>query len=238
VAFGQSTPVLGFNSKIKGRGAYTDKQKAPDADYLYVREIQPSYITPDVGAYLTQCPPAPEWFDRGEMAPWITPEILVEVNATAATAKFLPGGEHGPVAFAGVASSAHRGITGGSPSSQGTTGVLATAGATGGATGAGTGPVPELVEDQEEKLPDTFSLADAHTKGILPWKASTVRTYFKRGAKRGITPPEGITDGQTSYYSEEELTKWLAEWQKWQEENNQSSRKESAEVQPEGAQNG
>ncbi|MFJ9427867.1 type IV secretory system conjugative DNA transfer family protein [Streptomyces sp. NPDC101249] len=238
VAFGQSTPVLGFDSDIKGRGAYSDKRKDPEADYLYVREIQPSYITPEVGNLLAQCPPAPEWFDRGEMAPWITPEILVEVNATAATAKFLPGGEHGPVAFAGVAVPAQRGITGGSPSSQGTTGVLATAGATGGATGAGTGHAPELVEDQEEQLPDTYSLAEAHEKGILPWKASTARTYFKRGATRGITPPEGITDGQTSYYSEEELTKWLGEWRKWQEGNSSGAKKTAAGTHSEGAKNG
>ncbi|MGW2227464.1 type IV secretory system conjugative DNA transfer family protein [Streptomyces formicae] len=238
VAFGQSTPVLGFDSEIKGRGAYTDNRKHPEADHVYVREVQPSYITPEVGNLLSQCPPAPQWFDRGEMAPWITPEVLVEVNATAATAKFLPGGEHGPVAFAGVASAAQRGIAGGSPSSQGTTGVLEAADATGGATGAGTGAAPELIEDQEEELPETFSLAAAYEKGILPWKASTTRTYFKRGEKRGITPPEGISDGQTSYYSEEELTKWLDEWRKWQEANGASTRKGAVEAEQEGVKNG
>uniref|UniRef100_UPI002E77005B hypothetical protein n=1 Tax=Streptomyces sp. GSL17-113 TaxID=3115365 RepID=UPI002E77005B len=92
MAFGQSTPVLGFDTEVKGRGAYSDKRKDPEADYLYVREIQPSYITPEVGGLLAQCPRAPEWFDAGEMAPWITDEILVEVNETAATADFLPGG--------------------------------------------------------------------------------------------------------------------------------------------------
>ncbi|MEU7153828.1 type IV secretory system conjugative DNA transfer family protein [Streptomyces sp. NPDC045456] len=221
VAFGQSTPVIGYDSGIKGRGAYTDQRKDPEADHVYVREIQPSYITPEVKNLLAQCPPAPSWFDAGKMAPWITPEVLDEVNAIAATSKFLPGGDYGPPVLAGVASSAWRGIEGNSPSSQGTTALRATADPTGVATGSGV----ELVEHQEEDGPETYSLAAAHEKGILPWKASTVRTYFKRGAARGITPPEGISDGQTSFYSEEELTSWLGEWRRWQEKNNTTPQK-------------
>lgn len=211
VAFGQSTPVLGFDSDIKGRGAYSDQRKDPEADHVYVREVQPSYITPEVPNLLGQCRPAPAWFDEGEMAPWITPEILDEVNETAATAKFLPGGKFGPVRFAGVES----GSVGGLPSSQRTTGGVATADATGPATEADA----ELDARQEDEGPETYSLAEAHARGILPWKAATVRTYFKRGKTRGIEVPEGITDGQTSFYTEEELKAWLAEWRKWQEEH-------------------
>jgi hypothetical protein len=229
VAFGQSTPVLGFNAKVPGRGAFSDKQKDPEADYLYVREIQPSYITPDVPQLLAQCPQAPEWFDRGEMAPWITDEILAEVNGIAATAQFLPGGKHGPEKFAGVAYVSGRGVPGGSPSSQATTAFVATGGTTGHATAPADVPTP-LDEGQEEALPETYSLAEAHTAGILPWKPSTTRTYFKRGVGRGITPPEGITDGQTSYYSKEELVHWLANWRSWQEVNSPSPRKDSAQV--------
>ncbi|WP_369199055.1 type IV secretory system conjugative DNA transfer family protein [Streptomyces djakartensis] len=224
VAFGQSTPVLGFDASIKGRGAYSDKRKDPDADYLYVREIQPSYITPDVARLLSQCAPAPAWFDAGAMAPWITPDVLGEVNETAATANFLPGGKYGPPSLPPVGSAAARGITGGSPSSQQTTAPLTTGDATGGATGAGAALVPAQAEgqdqDQAEDVVETYSLAEAFERGIIPHKPSTIRTYFKRGEKRGIKPPEGISDGQTSFYSEEELRTWLEAWQAWQEKNN------------------
>ncbi|RLU80151.1 hypothetical protein CTZ27_35475 [Streptomyces griseocarneus] len=235
VAFGQSTPLLGYDTAIPGRGAFSDKRKAPEADYLYVRELQPSYITPQVAELLAQCPQAPGWFDRGEMAPWITEEILTEVNAVAATAHFLPGGLFGPEATpSGVASAPHRGAVGGSPSSQHATAPRATGDATGGATAPAA--TPSSPAAPEESLPDTYSLAEAHARGILPWKAATVRTYFKRGAARGITPPDGITDGQTSFYSEEELTTWLTEWRRWQEQNPASgAKKQPAPAQPEEA---
>ncbi|MFC9015699.1 type IV secretory system conjugative DNA transfer family protein [Streptomyces albidoflavus] len=220
VAFGQSTPVLGYDTEVKGRGAYSDQKLDPGADYLYVREIQPSYITPEVGKFLSACGQAPAWFDAGAMAPWITPDVLDEVNATAATAAFLPGGKYGPAAFPPVGTTGARGITGGSPSSQEATAALTTGGTTGGATGAGAELVPAETEDQAEDVVETYSLAQAFERGIIPHKPSTIRTYFKRGEKRGIKAPEGITDGQTSFYSEEELKAWLAEWQAWQEKNN------------------
>ncbi|MCY0962961.1 type IV secretory system conjugative DNA transfer family protein, partial [Streptomyces sp. H27-H5] len=221
VAFGQSTPVLGFDVDIPGRGAYSDKRKDPDADYLYVREIQPSYITPLVGEYLRQAPQAPAWFDSGDMAPWITPEILDEVNAIAATAAFLPGGKHAP----GVALPSGRGIAASLPSSHPTTAAHATAGATVGATAAGAPyPAPGPV-DEDEDLPEAYSLAEAHANGILPWKAATTRTYFKRGAQRGIAIPEGIPDGQTLHYTADQLSAWLDAWQKWQNANAQGARK-------------
>lgn len=218
VAFGQSTPVLGYDTSVKGRGAFSDKRKDPEADYLYVREIQPCFITPEVARLLAECPPAADWFDAGHMAPWITDEVLTEVNATAATAAFLPGGKYGPPALPGVAPAGVRGIEGGTPSSQPTTPVRATEDTTGDTTGDTT-DVEALLGTQEEALPATYSLADAHAEGILPWKAATVRTYFKRGEQRGIPVPAGITDGQTAYYSEEELRLWLAAWEKWQKEN-------------------
>jgi len=207
VAFGQNTPVLGFDTDIPGRGAYSDKRKDPEADYLYVREIQPCYITPDVAGYLAKCAPAPAWFDAGEIAPWITADILAEVAEIAATTDFLPGGKHAPKSLPAAAVPPPRAVTVGPPSSQAPTTPVVT-----GAGGAD-------VEDQEEELPDTYSLSDAFDRGILPWKAGTVRTYFKRGEKRGIAVPEGISDGSTSFYSEAELVQWLDAWRAWQEKN-------------------
>ena len=235
VAYGQSTPVIPYDTSIPGRGAYTDQRKDPNSDHVYVREFQPSYITPEVRELLSQCAPAPEWFDAGQLAPWITPEVLAEVNATAATGAFLPGGKYGPPSLPAVVFTGALGITGSSPSSQHTTAALATAGATGGATGAGAGLELAKVEDQEEELPETYSLADAFKSGILPWKASTTRTYFKRGEARGIKAPEGISDGQTSFYTEEELRSWHAEWVAWQEKNKTTPRNKAGEKEDEGA---
>ncbi|MEU8516353.1 type IV secretory system conjugative DNA transfer family protein [Kitasatospora sp. NPDC048722] len=214
VAFGQSTPVLGIDSSVKGRGAYTDNRLHPDGDHLYVREVQPCYITPEVSRLLAQCPPAPGWFDAGEMAPWVTPEVLATVNEMAATGDFLPGGRFGPGSRRAVAPAAGGAISAGLPTSQHTTPADATAEATAGATAPGPQEAPA-----EDVLPVTYSLAEAYEKQILPWKASTARTYFKRGVERGIEPPEGISDGSTQFFSEEELRGWLARWEQWQKDN-------------------
>ncbi|MFF2548366.1 type IV secretory system conjugative DNA transfer family protein [Kitasatospora sp. NPDC058063] len=229
VAFGQSTPVLGIDVSVKGRGAFSDNRIHPEADHLYVREIQLSYITPDVSRYLSQCPPAPAWFDGGGMAPWITADALAAVNEVAATADFLPGGKFGPRPRGAVALPAGGGIGGSLPTSQGATAIDPTAHATPGATAA---EAPEL--SVEESLPKTYSLSEAHTAGILPWKAATCRTYFKRGVERGIEPPGGVSDGSTSYYSEAELRAWLAAWEKWQADNKVGGqRKPAGDANPE-----
>ncbi|MGN9821917.1 type IV secretory system conjugative DNA transfer family protein [Streptomyces sp. SD11] len=232
VAFGQNTPVLSYDTSVKGRGAYSDKRKEPGTDYLYVREIQPSYITPNVARLLSQCPPAPAWFDAGAMAPWITPEVLDEVNAVAATGNFLPGGKYGPPALPPVGSAPALGVAGGSPSSQQTTGAPTTGGTTGVATGASVVPVPVAVggQDQDEEVVETYSLAEAFKRDIIPYKPSTIRTYFKRGEKRGIAAPEGVSDGQTSFYSEDELRTWVASWQDWQDKNNTTAPRKTVDA--------
>jgi hypothetical protein len=216
VAFGQSTPVVHYDTDVKGRGAYADKRQSPEGEYLYVREFQPSYITPRVAGLLAQCPPAPVWFDRGEMAPWITPEVLEEADLTTAVRRFLPGGEYGPQSLPGVTPGHGGGSAGGSHSSAHATTPHVTAHATAHVTvsvdsmPAAASPA-EAAEDAA--LPDTYSLADACEKGILPWKHSTARQYKTRSEKRGIPFPEGISDGRTTYYTEEELKDWLTRYQ-------------------------
>ncbi|MFE4875148.1 type IV secretory system conjugative DNA transfer family protein, partial [Streptomyces sp. NPDC056682] len=97
VAFGQNAPRLSYDTEIPGRGAYADKRMDPEGgDYAYVREFQPAYITPEVRELLAACEKAPQWFDDGEMAPWITPEALAEAQETAATTEFMPGGDFAP----------------------------------------------------------------------------------------------------------------------------------------------
>ncbi|MGW6639843.1 hypothetical protein ACWGIT_20315 [Streptomyces cyaneofuscatus] len=59
-----------------------------------------------------------------------------------------------------------------------------------------------------------YSLEEAWHKGILPWKAPTARTYLRRRSpERGIPVPEGVLDGQTVRYTEDELTTWRTAWE-------------------------
>jgi hypothetical protein len=194
VAFGASTPVIRYDASIPGRGAFTDKRQSPgeNSDHLYVREIQPCYITPEVGRLLSACPPAPEWFDRGEMAPWITDEVLAEVNETAAVGDFLPGGQYGPASLPGALPRPPATAGGDDPAAQ------------------------DLAAEQEEveQLPATYSLSEACERGILPWTYNTARSYKSRSEERGIPFPEGVTDGgRTFYYSEAELLDWKERFQ-------------------------
>ncbi|MGW0121725.1 hypothetical protein [Streptomyces sp. NPDC003327] len=205
VAFGQATPVIQYDATVKGRGAFADKRQAPDGEHLYVREFQPAFITPRVPQLLAACPPAPKWFDAGERAPWITDDVLKEADLVAAVGAFLPGGAVGPPAPSAVTPAAG---TGGAPhpsSSAAVTGSQVTADVTGAA------PAGEAAEDAA--LPATYSLAEACAAGIVPWKHATARQYKKRSEERGIDFPEGVTDGRTTYYTEEELKDWVARWQ-------------------------
>ncbi|MFC8983546.1 hypothetical protein ACFU3J_15865 [Streptomyces sp. NPDC057411] len=208
VAFGQSTPVIQYDTTVKGRGAFADKRQAPDADHLFVREFQPAYITPRVAQLLAACPPAPSWFDAGGIAPWITDAILKEADLVAAVGAFLPGGLYGPETPASVTPAAATGGTAPSPSSVRVTGAPVTSSGTGRVTAAG--PGAEAAEDAA--LPVTYSLAEACAAGIVPWKHSTARQYKKRSEERGVAFPEGVTDGRTTYYTEDELKDWVIRW--------------------------
>ncbi|MCX4444549.1 type IV secretory system conjugative DNA transfer family protein [Streptomyces albidoflavus] len=211
VAYGQNVKPIAYDVKIPGRGVYGDKTRDPeDPERILLREIQPAYITPDVTKYLSQCEAAPEWFDGGEMAPWITPECQAEMDSAAALAAFLPGGEYGPQTLGGVAvaAPAHTPVGGSMPSSEPATAASATAGATPAATAAG-------LDVEAEPAPVVYTLAEAHAAGVIPWKASTCRMYFTRSRERGIAVPEGITDGSQNFYTEQELQDWATAYKEW-----------------------
>ncbi|MGY4974914.1 hypothetical protein ACWGCC_37920 [Streptomyces nigrescens] len=213
VAFGQNAPRLSYDTEIPGRGAFADKRTDPDGgDFSYVREFQPAYITPEVRELLDACEKAPQWFDDGQMAPWITPGALAEAQETAATKEFMPGGEFAPKSRTVVPGHASRGVEVPSPRSEPGQGPSGTADETAtGTAGAGAGPAAEVAEDQA--LPETYSLRQACERGILPWGYETARKYLlQRSEKRGITVPEGISDGKVTYYTEAELWEWLATW--------------------------
>ncbi|MFJ6355023.1 hypothetical protein ACIQKB_36900 [Streptomyces sp. NPDC092046] len=208
VAFGQSTPVIQYDTTVKGRGVFADKRQAPDAEHLFVREFQPAYITPRVAEHLAACPPAPDWFDAGDIAPWITDDILKEADLVAAVGAFLPGGLYGPDAPTSVTPPAGVGGTGPSPSSAHVTGAPVTSGVTGRVTAAGA----EAEAAEDAALPATYSLAEACGAGIVPWKYATARQYKKRSQERGVPFPDGVTDGRTTYYTEDELKDWVVRW--------------------------
>ncbi|MGW3377405.1 hypothetical protein [Streptomyces hydrogenans] len=207
VAFGQSTPVIQYDTTVKGRGAFADKRQAPDADHLYVREFQPAYITPMVATLLADCPPAPDWFDAGQMAPWITDEALTEADLVAGVRAFLPGGAYGPSAPT-VTPTAAPGTVPHQPSSAHVTSPPVTSGTaphvTTAQAAAGT--------TEDDALPPTYSLAEACAQGIVPWQHSTARQYKKRSEEKGVPFPEGIPDGRTTHYTEEELRDWVKRW--------------------------
>ncbi len=58
-----------------------------------------------------------------------------------------------------------------------------------------------------------YSLAEAWHKGILPWKPATARVYRSRSVQRGVPVPEGVLDGQTLRFTEDELRAWRAAWE-------------------------
>ncbi|MEU8812463.1 hypothetical protein ACN6K5_007597 [Streptomyces violaceoruber] len=66
---------------------------------------------------------------------------------------------------------------------------------------------------EEFPRPTRYSLADAFDEGILPWKASTTRTYFKRSRERGVPVPAGEPDSGTTRYTKDELTAWVQAWE-------------------------
>ncbi|MFE7412723.1 type IV secretory system conjugative DNA transfer family protein [Streptomyces laurentii] len=204
VAFGQSTPVIQYDTTVKGRGAFSDKRQAPDSEHLYVREIQPAYITPRVAEYLAQCPPAPAWFDAGGLAPWITAEALKEADLVATVSAFLPGGAYGPDALPTVT---HTG-----PAPLPSSGQVTGPGVTGGVTSSVTAAAGADEAEEDAALPPTYSLAEACAQGIVPWGYSTARQYKKRSQERNVAFPEGVPDGRTTYYTEEELREWVTLW--------------------------
>ncbi|SEE62612.1 hypothetical protein [Streptomyces sp. TLI_105] len=59
--------------------------------------------------------------------------------------------------------------------------------------------------------PARYFLDEAHQRGTVPWKAATMRQYFKQSRQRGIHLPEGCDDpaGRGRRYTEEELATWL-----------------------------
>ncbi|WP_432089594.1 type IV secretory system conjugative DNA transfer family protein [Streptomyces sp. bgisy095] len=210
VAFGQATPVIQYDTDIKGRGVLADTRQDPETGNPFVREFQPAFITPHVGRLLAECPPAPGWFDRGEMAPWITDEALTEADLIANVKDFLPGGKYGPAAP--VTSGTVVGVAQPLPSSPAVTAVGVNAHVNARVTAGAPAATDPVGIEEDRALPRTLSLVEACEEGVVPWTYNTARQYKMRSEGRGIVFPEGVTDGRTSYYPEEDLRDWVEKW--------------------------
>ncbi|NYE44859.1 hypothetical protein [Streptomyces fulvorobeus] len=200
VAFGASTAVVSPDTTVPGRGVFSDGRINPETNGLWVREFQPAFIVPEVAARLASLPPAPAWFDAGEMAPWITDETMEQARSLAIP-PFLVGGSCGPEepVTGGAVTLRHTPGSGGNPPSSGpVTGAQVTTEV----TTEVTGPGPEL-----------FSLAEACAAGLLPWEHATAKVYKGRSVRRGVPFPAGTNDGRVTYYTRDEITDWLKRWQ-------------------------
>ena len=75
-------------------------------------------------------------------------------------------------------------------------------------------PAPE--PPGEQGWPDSlkrYTFQEAWKQGLVPWKASTTRTYRARSNRRGIPFPEGVQDSTgTRHFTEDELRTWLTAW--------------------------
>ncbi|ALM43687.1 hypothetical protein [Streptomyces sp. FR-008] len=206
VAFGQNAKLIPYDTSIPGRGVFADKTRDPeDPERLYLREVQPAYITPDVPELLAACPPAPAWHDQGERAPWITPEAIEEADRTAAVGPFLAAvaGPDLVSAAAGAGMPAVLQKCSSEPAAPAAPGEAAAPAA------------PASAPEGEEAQPVLYTLDEAHAAGLIPWRPSTARGHLTRSRARGIDVPEGVSDGIRNYYSADELTKWVTEYKEW-----------------------
>jgi hypothetical protein len=63
------------------------------------REVQFIFVSKDdARAMALECPEVPDWYTRGELAPWITEESIAVASEAGAVEQFLPGGDYVPLA--------------------------------------------------------------------------------------------------------------------------------------------
>ncbi|MFD8147367.1 hypothetical protein [Streptomyces sp. NPDC059708] len=211
VAFGAGAPMVEYDETIPGRGAISlkgrrRKKVLPDGRVERAEEIQYAYITPRVAEWLQKAPPAPDWWTRGEMAPWITNADVARAHAAAAVAPFLPGG-----AVAGQRSSLTPDtdiddeLTGThKPSSKPVPDMSGQ-----GAVSGGTAP-EDLVElaalVAEEGIEETrYTLRQACEIGIIRKTYGAARQFKSAWIGAGKEFPEGRTEKGATSYTREEL---------------------------------
>ncbi|MFJ6385891.1 hypothetical protein ACIQI7_38545 [Kitasatospora sp. NPDC092039] len=192
-----------WDPEVKGRGVI-------GVTGGHVQEFQVAYITPQVAGYLDACPQAPEWFDRGEMAPWITAAGLEKAEAEAAVSSFLPGSE-----LMGATSLRDDTVVWGTPSSDQVAGGFATGPVTPAATPspaapqAPAQPVAQAPADPADRWqqPVTYTVRQACEKGIIPTTYNGAKT-LKSKTKDLVPFPDGAPGENGTEYTAEALQEW------------------------------
>jgi hypothetical protein len=190
-SFGQGTKRVPYDATIPGRGVVRIGGRDPE-------EIQLCYFTgEDARAMCAEAPAAPEWFDAGDMAPWISPEGIELANSEGHVIPFLPGGEY--VSHAEALSA----VTG--PDSL---------------PGPRSGSVKAVTDGQDvtdarphlELVPRLYTLREAADAAFLPGKPSydVIRQRKRRATLAGVPFPEGLESEGLARYSELELREWWA----------------------------
>ena len=195
-SFGQGTHKPDWDESIPGRGVVGITGKGGG-----IQEVQMCYFTmSEAREMLESCDPAPEWFDRGEMAPWITPAGVKAADAEGSVRGFLPGGEHVTDV---TALSSHAS----SPSLDPVTDVTVTRAVTP-ELGAGQLAIEAAPRASLRLVPEMYTLREAAEAGIVPLSYDALRQRKKRAAKLGVEFPEGVSFGSVTQYSEAELRDW------------------------------
>ncbi|MER5890736.1 hypothetical protein ABT160_43535 [Streptomyces sp. NPDC001941] len=222
VAYGATTPRLHYDDTIMGRGVISTrgrkrKKMRPDGTPERVEEIQYAYLSPaEINDHLDRAPQAPAWFDRGDMAPWITPADIDKADSAGAVTSFLPGGEYDPYSLpADTEGSTNKGAP--RRRSKDHEGVS-------GAPVSGTvsaQQMAELVERlaDEEPVVQRYTLGQACTLGIIDRTHGAARQAKSDALKKGQEFPAGETIKNVTSYTVEELHGFYGVPADWNIEN-------------------
>ncbi len=86
--YGRGVKRPAWDGDIKGRGTHGPLGQRPTL-------IQIAYVAQqDANAELRALPAAPDWFDAGESAPWLTEEYVREVQSSYGAGRWVPGWSH------------------------------------------------------------------------------------------------------------------------------------------------
>ncbi|KPM50234.1 hypothetical protein ACG83_41390 [Frankia sp. R43] len=217
-----------WDADIKGRGTYGPLGERPEL-------IQIAYIPQEeANARLRELPEAPEWFDAGSCAPWITEEHVREVESSYGAGRWVPGWGHlfdeeadddmdetgSTPAEALVDSSSHDAggwvpdVTVGGWTPDVTDYVTVThADSTGDPSTGDARDTPDPVTVQPvtadtdgDGAAERITLPEACRTGVIPLKPGTARAARMRDPKF----PKGQGEGRDQTYTPEELQAWYA----------------------------
>ncbi|THJ32375.1 hypothetical protein E7Y31_22215, partial [Candidatus Frankia alpina] len=201
-----------WDTDIKGRGTYGPLGERPEL-------VQIAYIPQEkANVRLRELPEAPEWFDAGRCAPWITEEHILEVESSYGAGRWVPGWGHLFDEDADTDSDAEQ--------ADDTLAMLTESDQIAGVTDHVTVTLakptghPSSTDDRDSRDSVTVQPAAANTDssptgrritlpeacrtGVIPLKPDTARAARMRDPEF----PKGQGEGRDQTYTPEELQKW------------------------------